>query len=86
MVNRRAGGRSGLHGNSLGAENPKRRSTSIRLQKRPDVVEVLEDVKVSTASPEHRAKRDVTAFDEQGPRERSFIVREFCDEWSSWHQ
>ena len=42
-------------------------------------------VKVSTASPEYCAKRDVTAFDEQGPRERSFIVREFCSVWSSWH-
>ena len=72
---------------------------SIHLQKRPDVVKVLKDnllrpskksqsqgsVKVSTASSEHRAKRDVTTFDEQGPRERSFIVREFCGVWSSWH-
>ena len=40
-------------------------------------------VQVSTASPEHRAKWDVTAFDEQGPRERSFIVREFCGACSS---
>ena len=74
-------------------------SSSIHLQKRPDVVKVLKDnslrpkkqsqsqrsVKVSTVSPEHGAKRDVTASDEQGPRERSFIVREFRDEWSSWH-
>ena len=31
MVHRRAGGRSGIHGKSLGAENRNRSSTSIRL-------------------------------------------------------
>ena len=42
MVHKRAGGRSGIHGKSPGAENRNRSSTSIRLLKRPDVVEVLE--------------------------------------------
>ena len=86
MVHRHAGERSGVHDKSPGAEDRNRSSTSIRLWKHPDVVKVLENnplcpsksqpqgsVKVSTASPEHRAIRDVTAFDD----ERSFIVREF---------
>ena len=95
----RAGERSSTHCLSPGAENRNGSSTSVRLEERPDVVEVLENdplcphkesqsqgsIKVSTTSPEHRAKRDVTAFDEQGPRERSLIVREFCGVCSPWH-
>ena len=67
-------------------------SSSVRLKKRPDVVEFLKNdplcpheespahgsVQISVASPEHRTERDVSTFDEQSPHERSLLMRELC--------
>ena len=78
----------------------KRLSTSVRLDEFPDVVQVLENdplctheapptqwsVKISTAGPESRAERDVATFDNQGPCECFFIVREVWGVCSPWHR
>ena len=68
------------------------RSSSVHLEKRPDVVEVLKNdplypheespaqgsVQISVAGPEHRTERDVSTFDEQSPHERSLFMGELC--------
>ena len=73
----------------------------VRLEKRPDIVKVLEDgplypheetpakgsVKISVASTEHRSQWNVTAVDDQIPSKYAFCMwRTISVWWSGHHQ